>query len=124
MSRPRLPINHGTVGGARAHFRHGEPMCEPCRDAERKRRGNKPFQPVRCGTRSGYMAHLAKGEASCADCRAAQNAYRRDLSRRGLPDGDHRHGTNLGYRNYGCRCDSCKQAGAIENRRQREARSA
>lgn len=32
----RQPINHGTIGGYKAHKRHGEPMCEPCREANRE----------------------------------------------------------------------------------------
>lgn len=34
MSR-RKPINHGTEGGAKAHRRHGVPMCVRCEEAER-----------------------------------------------------------------------------------------
>jgi hypothetical protein len=30
--------------------------------------------------------------------------------RRGLPDGDPRHGTTNAYDNFGCRCDACKAA--------------
>jgi hypothetical protein len=29
----RKPINHGTNGGYVAHYRRGEPMCDPCRAA-------------------------------------------------------------------------------------------
>jgi hypothetical protein len=73
----RRPIAHGTTGGYRAHFRHGAPMCEPCRDAHRKDVGAKPFQPAKCGTTGGYQRHLDRAEPTCADCRAANTEARR-----------------------------------------------
>lgn len=32
-ARQERPIEHGTEGGARAHYRRREPLCEPCRQA-------------------------------------------------------------------------------------------
>jgi DNA-binding CsgD family transcriptional regulator len=69
----RRPIEHGTVGGYRAHYRHGEPMCDPCRAAERKRLGHAgPQKTAQCGTVGGYARHLRRGEKTCAPCRRAQ----------------------------------------------------
>jgi hypothetical protein len=31
----RKPIGHGTYRGARQHYYRKEPLCEPCRQAER-----------------------------------------------------------------------------------------
>lgn len=118
----RRPINHGTGGGYRAHFRHGVPMCEPCRDVERRRHGYKaPQKQAVCGTRAGY---IRRGETACAACRAANLLDHQDRRQDGLPADDPRHGTVNGYSNYGCKCGPCKQAGAADNRRRRERRSA
>lgn len=79
----RRPINHGTAGGYRAHFRHGEPMCESCRAAERTRLGYKgPKRAARCGTRSGYSRHVKAGEPTCGPCRDAHNDSMREYVRR------------------------------------------
>lgn len=81
----RRPIAHGTTGGYRAHFRYGEPMCEPCRQAERDRLGRSPRKPPPpCGTRNGYERHVRSlREKACEPCRrakaAAQDAYKRAL---------------------------------------------
>lgn len=69
----RKPIVHGTIGGYRAHFRHGVPMCEPCRAADREYHGYKaPQRTARCGTDSGYNRHLYQGETACQPCRDAK----------------------------------------------------
>lgn len=36
--------------------------------------------------------------------------------KRGLPEGDPRHGTPNGYRNWGCRCEACKEGHLQYNR--------
>jgi hypothetical protein len=82
----RRPIAHGTTGGYRAHFRHGEPMCEPCRAAERARLGHQnPQKAAACGTDSGYGRHLKRKEPACEPCKDAHNArqqqYMRDTGR-------------------------------------------
>lgn len=78
MSRRRKPIAHGTTGGYRAHSRHGEPMCEPCRDAERQRLGYRgPQRQAECGTVGGYARHLKRGEQTCQPCRDAHAAHQR-----------------------------------------------
>lgn len=52
MNGRRQPINHGTGGGYRAHFRHGVPLCDPCRrahalgDATRQPRAYPPPRTV------------------------------------------------------------------------------
>ena len=33
--RTVAPIEHGTIGGTKAHYRRGEPACERCKEAER-----------------------------------------------------------------------------------------
>lgn len=33
MARPRSPIAHGELKGARQHARYGVPLCDPCREA-------------------------------------------------------------------------------------------
>lgn len=83
----RRPIQHGTIGGYRAHYRHGDlPACEPCREAERHRQGYKaPQRRAQCGTEGGYVSHQRRGETPCEPCRAAraQAADRRNRARRG-----------------------------------------
>lgn len=111
------PINHGTIGGYRTHFRHGVPMCEPCREVNRQARGHKRPVLLPCGTRAAYSRHLDHGETPCEPCRAANTddvKRRRRLgqSKPHLDPGDSRHGTVNGYSNYGCRCRSCGQANA------------
>lgn len=117
----RKPIRHGTGGGYRAHSRHGEPMCEPCREHERQRRGRRPFTPARCGTRSGYHRHLIAGEPSCDPCRRAASEAHRQLiaSKTGLPPGDPRHGTTAGYSYWRCRCPECTAANTAASRARR-----
>ncbi|TFV91381.1 hypothetical protein [Blastococcus sp. CT_GayMR16] len=79
----RKPIRHGTTGGYRAHFRHGEPMCEPCRAADRTRKGYLGPQPVAsCGTVGGYRRHLRHGEDACPPCLTANAAWGRIYKRR------------------------------------------
>ncbi len=74
MAGRRKPIQHGTGGGYRAHFRHGVPMCEPCRAVERKAKGCKAPQKVAvCGTIGGYHRHLDRREETCRPCRDANN---------------------------------------------------
>lgn len=48
----KQPIKHGTEQGYRAHFRHGEEMCDPCRQANR------------AYSRAGYERRLAAKKAS------------------------------------------------------------
>jgi hypothetical protein len=85
MSRKRQPIKHGTLGGNRAHYRHKIPMCEPCRQAERDRRGHVRRTLKPCGTDAGYARHAKLREPACAACteahRVRQNAYM--MARRG-----------------------------------------
>lgn len=113
MGRRKMPIEHGTSGGYRTHFRHKVPMCEPCRDAERRRLGRRPMRYAPCGTRSAYHRHLRHGE-SCEACRQANTvgcqAARQVRLARGLPADDPRHGTVGGYTNHGCRCPGCTAA--------------
>lgn len=78
----RKPIEHGTIGGYRAHYRHGDlPVCEACRQADREARGLQPFRSGRCGTRYGYMRHGRLGEPACDACKRAQADYQEEWAR-------------------------------------------
>ena len=78
MSRRREPIRHGTPGGYRAHFRHKVPLCDPCREADRKRLGRQPRPPAECGTNSGYVKHPSG--TACRPCLDAHAAYQRQYT--------------------------------------------
>ncbi len=43
--------------------------------------------------------------------------------KKGIPPGDHRHGTGNGYINLGCRCDECREAYADWMREARARRA-
>lgn len=58
MGRPRLPIDHGTSRGARAHYRRGERPCPACYQA----------MLTSQGTRGGY-----NGGANSPDRRERRN---------------------------------------------------
>ncbi|MEO1064834.1 MAG: hypothetical protein AAFZ07_25745 [Actinomycetota bacterium] len=64
----------------------------------------------RHGTRYCRMAGCERPE-----CIEAANAYARERRSRlravGLPPGDARHGTPIGYRDYGCRDRDCNPGG-------------
>lgn len=54
----------------------------------------------------------------CTLCTEAVREKYRERVRRGPPQ----HGTESAYFNYGCRCDECRSAGSLANRRRRIAR--
>jgi len=90
MARELKPC--GTMAAARRHWRHGEELCEPCREAEleyqRGRTGAKPFRPAACGTVGGYRRHRRAGEQACAECLAANaEAARKYKARWGIGRG-------------------------------------
>lgn len=89
VGRKRQPIKHGTYAGAQTHYRRGEPLCEPCKEARREysrelyrkvatgeHRPIKP-EPAECGTYAGYFRHYRKGEKACKRCRDAKAAEHR-----------------------------------------------
>lgn len=83
MPRQRQPIKHGTPGGVRAHYRHGVPVCDVCRDTER---GDRPRRtPPQCGTASGYKDHRDHDTPACRPCLDAHAAdvEQRAMARRG-----------------------------------------
>lgn len=47
------------------------------------------------------------GHRQCRSCTANRHA---DRIRRGLPEGDSRHGTKTGYFTWGCRCAGCRSS--------------
>lgn len=56
----------------------------------------------------------------CDACREANTELSRKeraaRRKRGLPEGDPRHGTLTGYTNWGCNCDLCRAAGSQHNK--------
>lgn len=56
----------------------------------------------------------------CDACRAANTELSRKeraaRRKKGLPEGDPRHGTLTGYTNWGCPCEACKKAGSAHNK--------
>lgn len=62
----------------------------------------------------------------CDECRTANTILarkeRQDRHRKGLEEGDERHGTPAGYRSWGCRCDACALAGSIKNKQLHQER--
>lgn len=64
-------------------------------------------------------AHAYRLGCRCLEC--AQGAATR--RRRGLPEGDPRHGTENGYSNRGCRCEACVAAHAVYCRERELGRS-
>lgn len=72
------------------------------------------------------MPHsLHPPEKDCEVCTRRRRRMRegyRERVKAGLGPGDERHGTANGYLNYGCRCESCKNAGALYNSAQARRR--
>ncbi|MGH6656563.1 MAG: hypothetical protein ACRDVE_15330 [Actinocrinis sp.] len=65
MSGPRPDWQlrpHGTAAAARRHHRHGTPLCEPCRQHEKRRRA------AEYALTAVYAAHAdaGNGTARCA----------------------------------------------------------
>lgn len=91
MTRELQPC--GTAAAFRRHQLHGEPPCQPCRQAfadyrrrlrERvpdRRPVGRPRSAV-CGTTGGYRAHLRYGEVPCFACMDAVAAAERDYRAR------------------------------------------
>lgn len=120
MAGKRQPIRHGTTGGFRAHFRHGEPMCDPCRDADRERRGVKKRVLLPCGTQGAYARHLNRNEEPCEPCRAANLEKTNRFRENNKPEPDDpRHGSLNFYNNYGCRCNECRVANSGQSAKRR-----
>lgn len=65
------------------------------------------------GTRHRYQQGC-----KCDECLGALRDYMASLKGKEPPH----HGTASGYGNYGCRCDSCKEAGSIQQHVYRERR--
>lgn len=69
---------------------------------------------LRHGRRYTYWKHRCR----CELCVGAQRSYMRSLRQSPAPPS---HGSS-GYRNYGCRCATCRAAGSVDNRAQYERR--
>lgn len=60
---------------------------------------------------------LANGQRSCPDCMRDDKRARRERNAvTGLPIADSRHGTQVGYSEFKCRCDPCRAAKARSRR--------
>lgn len=55
----------------------------------------------------------SKGFKVCKKCAGVSRASRIE---RGLPDGDRRHGTRNGHREWGCKCEPCTSASSEYNK--------
>jgi hypothetical protein len=76
MAPPRKPINHGTEGGFNAHYRRGDPACEPCRKAHAQRTTEWRSVLIICRDCGRERHREARGR--CAGCyqRLKREAYR------------------------------------------------
>ena len=84
----------GTYRGYNRHTDHGEPACQPCKDAwaeyrrvnrEQTKQGlrePKVIRPAECGTRSGYNRHVKDKTPICQPCGDAYNAEQREAHAR------------------------------------------
>ena len=71
----------GTVAAYERHRRHGEEVCDACREARRVH-SNAQYTPrdrerPACGTTAGYHYHHRHGEQTCRPCRDAWNSRHR-----------------------------------------------
>lgn len=144
----------GTIGAYNRHRRKGEPICDPCREAQRinqkqrrdrikAERANTPLTPAvtrdKCGTRAGANYHRDHGEHKCEPCKEAERAYARETYHRnkgpakpnGRPPAPREHGTKKGYDQHLRRketpCEPCRLANNAHHRdkhRERKAREA
>ena len=88
---------------------------------------HRGLQP--CGTNAAYVRHRLNGETPCDACRSATAAHQAssnaDRHRRMVAGESHpQHGAASTYFNWLCRCDECKDAGKVANRKQYERRTA
>lgn len=77
---PRGVREHGTAKGARQHWGHKEPLCDPCREAynAEHRKSPEPAKrtgPAPCGTQAAYKRHLRHDEKPCDPCIDAHSVY-------------------------------------------------
>lgn len=71
---------NGTAKGARQHWSHKEPVCDPCRQAynAENRKSPEPSKrtgPAPCGTQQAYKRHLRNDEKPCGPCQQAHSEY-------------------------------------------------
>lgn len=112
---------------APGNLRWGTPM-DNYNDAVRN--GSKTRDPSHCprghAYKGGNLINNSAGGKRCRECELSSDRLRHfEKLGRGLPTGDHRHGTYAGYR-AGCRCHLCqgsnreyKASWAREDRRKR-----
>lgn len=118
----------GTPAAAQAHYRRGEPVCEPCREArreyERARTGAKARTKAPCGTTGGAAQHRKAGEPLCEACREAQREYNRS-TRRQVPVDRQPCGTAAAaqrhYRAGEPLCEACRDAARVAARHRKRS---
>lgn len=65
----------------------------------------------------------ATGSRMCRTCNRKRDYDRRAITRKqGLTEGDSRHGTESGYKHFGCRCDACRLAASRAYKRRKNDR--
>lgn len=65
----------GTVPGAQAHHRAGEPLCQTCQAwSDERHRRTRVAPGSRCGSAAGAQMHRQLGEIICDRCRQAESA--------------------------------------------------
>lgn len=118
----------GTAAAARAHWRRGEDICDPCRQARREydraRTGAKARTKAPCGTTGGAAQHRKAKEPLCGPCKQAQLEYNRasrdqspvDRQPCGTPAAAQRH-----YRAGEPLCQPCQEAGRRAARERKRA---
>lgn len=76
-------------------------------------------RPLRSHGASGYAAGCRCGTCTAAMTRRSERTQRRRQQRVASGELQVPHGTNNGYVNYRCRCDSCKAAASEYQREYR-----
>lgn len=68
----------GSVPGAQAHHRAGEPLCAVCHAwSEKRHRDTRTPAGAKCATPSGAQMHRSLGEKVCVPCAEAEAAASR-----------------------------------------------
>lgn len=65
------------------------------------------------GSRYAWLKAKCRCEACVTAMREQYREYARRRRQQGLEANDPRHGTLTGYRNYGCRCEKCRNADRV-----------
>lgn len=127
---PNPPAKCGTTAGRNRHRWHGEPVCDPCREAFNAYRRNMTAKKnptreprtaeIKHGTAWGYQQHRQQGVPYCDECREANNTDQRKrykpstrvLVQCGTDAGRRKH-----KRNNQPVCDACQSAPQPERKK-------